>query len=42
MIFNKNLPMSMCVVGAKAVRAFASVHVRVRYLFALCSAESGM
>lgn len=26
MIFNKNLPMSMRVVGARVVRAFASVH----------------
>lgn len=42
MIFNKNLPTSMRVVGAKVVRAFASAHVRVRYLFALCSAASGM
>lgn len=42
MIFNKNLPTSMRIVGAKVVRAFGSVHVRVRYLFALCSAESGM
>lgn len=42
MIFNKNLPMSMCVVGAKVVRAFASVHVRVCHLFVLCSAASGM
>lgn len=39
MIFNKNLPTSMRVVGAKVVRAFASAHAAL--VLSVCVVFSG-